>query len=122
MPEDLSDAVTGSTELVFPDDADGQTYSLRERSVYDAGEVRDEMDADIPEYGSWLPVEVDGDQAWLVAPSDLLAKLDDQEINPGERFRIEKMIKSGREESDPYDVTVTLPDREAVDEDQASLA
>ena len=122
MPEDLSDSVSGSTELVFPDDADGQTYSLRERSVYDAGEVRDEIDADIPEYGSWLPVEIDGDQAWLVAPSDLRSELVDQEIRAGERFLVERMVKSGREESDPYEVTVTLPDREAVDEDQASLA
>ena len=72
MPEDLTDSVSGSTELVFPDDGTGQ-YSLRERSVYDAEEVRVELDGDVPQYGSWLPVtdEETGQEAWLTAPSEL---------------------------------------------------
>jgi hypothetical protein len=121
MPEDLEETISGSTELVFPDDAVDQTYSLQERSVYDAGEVREEMDSEIPEYGSWLPVDLDGDQAWLVAPSELRSVLVDQEIRTGERFSIDKMQKTGRGQSDPYTVEVSLPDREAVSEDQASL-
>ncbi len=122
MPQDLSQSVSGSTELVFPDDADKKTYSLRERSVYDAGEVRNEIEADIPQYGSWLPVTVDGDDAWLVAPSELRSELVNHEIQAGERFQVEKMVKSGRQESDPYSVVISLPDREATPEDQTSLA
>jgi len=123
MPEDLTDSVTGSTELVFPDDAIG-TYSLRERSVYDAEEVRVELGTDIPQYGSWLPVEIEetGAEAWLIAPSRLRSLLVEDEIRPGERFCIEKMQKRGREQSDPYEVEVTYPDREAQPEDQTSLS
>lgn len=123
MPEDLAESVTGSTELVFPDDAVGQ-YSLRERSVYAAEEVRSELDTDIPQYGSWIPVEITetGEEAWLTAPSKLRTILVEDEIQIGERFEIEKMQKRGRDQSDPYEVRVTFPDREARPEDQASLS
>jgi len=123
MPEDLSESVTGSTELVFPDDATG-TYSLRERSVFDAEEVRVELGTEIPQYGSWLPVEIEetGAEAWLSAPSRLRSILVEDEIRPGERFCIEKMQKRGREQSDPYEVQVTYPDRDTVSEDQTSLS
>ena len=95
MPQDLSESVTGSTELVFPDDAVG-TYSLRKRSVYDASEVREELETDIPQYGSWLPVELEnGDDAWLNAPSELRAVLVADSTLPGDRFQI-LTIRSAR--------------------------
>jgi len=123
MPQDLSESVTGSTELVFPDDANG-TYSLQERSVYDAEEVRLELDTDIPKYGSWIPVEIleTGDEGWLAAPSKLRAALVDDEIRAGERFEIVTMQKLGTEQSDPYRVEIRYPDREATPEDQTSLS
>jgi hypothetical protein len=123
MPQDLSESVTGSTELVFPDDANG-TYSLQERSVYDAEEVRLELDTDIPKYGSWIPVEIleTGDEGWLAAPSKLRAALVDDEIRAGERFEIVTMQKLGTEQSDPYRVELRYPDREATPEDQTSLS
>ena len=122
MPKDLADSVTGSTELVFPDDSNG-TYRLRERSVYDAEEVRDELETDIPQYGDWLPVELEnGDEAWLTAPSELRSILLKDEIQVGERFEIEKMRKRGMDQSSPYQVTVSYPEREAVPADQASLS
>jgi hypothetical protein len=123
MPEDLAESVTGSTELVFPDDAVGQ-YKLRERSVYAAEEVRSELDTDVPQYGSWIPVEVTetGEEAWLTAPSRLRTILVEDEISIGERFEVVTMQKRGRDQSDPYEVEVTFPDREARPEDQASLS
>ena len=123
MPQDLSESVTGSTELVFPDDANG-TYSLQERSVYDAEEVRLELDTDIPKYGSWIPVEIleTGDEGWLAAPSKLRTALVDDEIRAGERFEIVTMQKLGTEQSDPYRVELRYPDREATPEDQTSLS
>lgn len=110
--KDLAESVSGSMELVFPDDATGKMYSLRERSVYEAEEVRQELGGDIPRYGSWLPVEIDGEEAWLAAPSKLRSVLVDDSIRPGELFRIEKMQKRGRDQSDPYSVEVSYPDRD----------
>jgi hypothetical protein len=123
MPEDLTDSISGSTELVFPDDATGK-YSLTERSVYDAEEVRLELDSDVPQYGSWIPVTdaETGQEAWLTAPSELRKALVENEISIGERFRIETMEKRGTEQSDPYNVELGLPEREAVPEDQSSLS
>jgi hypothetical protein len=123
MPQDLSESVTGSTELVFPDDANG-TYSLQERSVYDAEEVRIELDTDIPKYGSWIPVEIQetGDEGWLTAPSELRSALVEDEIRPGEQFEIVTMEKLGTDQSDPYRVEIRYPDREAKPEDQTSLS
>jgi hypothetical protein len=122
MVEDLSDSVSGSTELVFPDDVTGtETYRLQKRKVYDAEDVREELDSDVPQYGKWLPVELNGDEAWLVAPSELRSELVDQEIRTGERFTIDQMTKSGRGQSDPYEVSITLPDRQTA-ENQSSLS
>lgn len=111
--EDLAESVSGSTELVFPDSATG-TYSLRERTVYEAEEVRAELDGDVPQYGSWLPVTIDDtdEQAWLSAPSDLRKELVGAEISTGERFVIETMRKEGSHQSDPYRVEIRLPDRD----------
>jgi hypothetical protein len=123
MPQDLNESVTGSTELVFPDDANG-TYSLRERSVYDAEEVRLELETDIPKYGSWMPVTIEetGEEAWLTAPSELRSVLVEDEIRAAERFEIVTMQKRGMDQSDPYEVEIRLPDRETTSEDQTSLS
>lgn len=111
MTEDLTESVTQSTELVFPDDSSGKTYSLQERTVYDAGDVRDEMESEIPRYGSWLPVEYNGEDAWLSAPSQLRSVLVQEDIKPGETFTIDQMQKTGTQESDPYQVAVSFPNR-----------
>ena len=113
MPEDLSDSVSGSTELVFPDDSDDQTYRLRERSVYDAEEVRSEIESDIPQYGSWIPVELeDGEEAWLTAPSALRAELVEGDVRAGEAFHIGRMGEEGLDRSAPYGVTVSYRERD----------
>lgn len=122
MPEDLTDSVSGSTELVFPDDSTGR-YRLEERSVYGAEEVRNELDGDVPQYGSWLPVtELDQDrEAWLSAPSALRSRLVEDEARAGELFEIVTMTKIGPEQSDPYRVEIEYPDRTA-DGSQKSLS
>jgi len=121
MPQDLDDTVTGSTELVFPDDATG-TFRLGEPMVYDAEEVQSELGTDIPQFGKWLPVEMDGDEAWLSAPSQLREILVEESIQNGERFRIEKMRKRGTGQSDPYVVEVQFPDREPDSGQQTGLS
>jgi len=125
MPEKLSESVSGSTELVFPDDASQRQYSLRELAVYDAGEVRSEMEmeTDIPQYGSWLPVVTgDGDEGWLTAPSELRQKLLDRDVKPGETFVIQSLEKSGHGESDPYQVKLSFPERDKDSARQAGLS
>jgi hypothetical protein len=121
MTTDLSESVTGSTELVFPDDANGQ-YRLRERTVYDADEVRTELETDIPKYGVWLPVEIDGDDAWLSAPSELRSTLVEDEVRAGELFEIVTMRQDGIDQSDPYKVEVQYPESDETAASQQSLA
>jgi len=125
MPEKLSESVSGSTELVFPDDAPRRQYSLRELAVYDAEEVRSEMEmeTDVPKYGSWLPIVTDDrDDGWLTAPSELRQKLLNEDVKPGETFIIESLEKSGIDESDPYQVKLSFPERDKDSARQAGLS
>jgi len=113
MPESLEDSVSGSAELIFPDDATGRTYRLEELSVYEPDEVRDRIGSDsVPEYGSWIPVteQKTGSEAWLNAPSNLRAELVNSDVTAKELFEITVMEK-GTGQSDPYRVAVTYPDR-----------
>jgi hypothetical protein len=111
MPKDLADSVSGSTELIFPDDADGKTYSLDELQVYEAEEVRNELESgDVPQYGSWIPVKENGTEAWLNAPSQLRSQLVEDNVTKGTRFTITEM-KKGTGQSDPYQVEIRYPDR-----------
>jgi len=109
MPQDLADSVTGDVELIFPDDATGRTYRLQELSVYDADEVRDEEDLEeVPKFGSWIPVTVDGDEAWLNAPSQLRSELVDQNVEVGQPFTVDRLTKDGHQESDPYQAEISV--------------
>jgi hypothetical protein len=82
-----------------------------------------EMETDIPQYGSWLPVVTgDGDEGWLTAPSELRQKLLDRDVKPGETFSIESLEKSGHGESDPYQVKLSFPERDKDSARQAGLS
>lgn len=111
MPTDLSEASTGSGELVFPDDAPGKQYRLREQAVYDAEEVRDEIgNRDVPRYGRWLPVENGDGPGWLSAPSALIEELQRDGFENGSVFEIVTMEQTGPDPSDPYRVEVRAVD------------
>lgn len=105
MPEKLSESVMG-VELVFPSDATGTVFTLTENAVYGAEEVRDETGTDTPQYGKWLPVEIEGREAYLNAPAELREELVDHEAQPGEVFEVTRMAQSGSDPSDPYEVNV----------------
>lgn len=115
--ESLEDSVTATGELVFPDDASGKAFALQERSVYGPEEVRDELETDIPRYGKWVPVEIQTrtgtESGFLAAPSELRKRLVEETVQEGETFRVETMTKDGPEDSDPYRVELSFPDREA---------
>jgi len=122
MPTKLNDAVSGAADLIFPDDATG-TYQLAESNVYEAEEVRDQLGGDMPKHGQWIPIVTErGRTEFLTAPSRLITELVKAEVTESERFSIESMVQYGTEPNDPYEVTVTYPDRRETDEAQAALS
>lgn len=113
MPTDLSDVDTSGTELWFSDDVEGKTFVLREPSVFDAAEVRDEMDTDVPEFGRWFPVTALGEYSeadrdgFLVAVGELIEELQQMQVDPcAVGWEVTRMEKSGPEQTDPYEVNV----------------
>lgn len=120
MPRKLSESVTGAVELIFPDDATGNQYRLRELAVYGPEEVRDELgDSDVPKYGDWLPVETEnGDEAWLNAPSQLRKRLVDEQVETSDRFTVTELAQTGSQQSDPYRAQIDV-DRSRSETQQA---
>lgn len=116
--ENLHEAQTGGLNLLFSDDLSGTEFRLREATLYDAEDVRESMDSDVPEYGRWLPVETaDDGEGYAVAPGELIDELQRLEAEAGEAFVVTRCEKSGRRESDPYEVNV----ERLSDEDQQRL-
>lgn len=110
MPENLHEASTGGSDLVFSDDLSGVRFRLTALELYDAEEVCDEIDNDPdegpPQYGRWLAVEIEGEEAWVVAPGELIEELQRLEAEAGEIFEVTRAVKSGSGEADPYEVNL----------------
>lgn len=107
MPTDLTEVETGSLSLLFPDELSGTEFRLSEASVYDAEEVREEIESDTPEFGRWLPVEANGDgEGFANAPGELLEELKRLEAEAGESFVITRCEKAGDDDTAPYEVNV----------------
>lgn len=109
MPTDLQEASTGGASLVFADDAAGCRFRLREASLYEPEEVQEELGHDgdgPPEYGRWLPVEIEDEEAWMVAPGELIEELQRLEAGAGEIFEVARIEKSGSGETDPFEVNL----------------
>jgi len=126
MPTELSDVDTSGTELWFSDDVEGKSFVLREPSVYDASEVRQETGADVPEFGRWFPVTIlddgrDSDrEGFLVAVGELIEELQQMQVDPcAVGWTVTRMEKSGPKQTDPYEVNVESLD--STDEKQKSL-
>lgn len=126
MPTDLSDVDTSGTELWFSDDVEGKTFVLREKSLFEAAEVRDETDSDVPEFGRWFPVTLLGDdgqrdrEGFVVAVGELIEDLQDMQPDPGAvGWTVTRMEKSGPKQTDPYEVNVEPV--ESPDKKQSSL-
>lgn len=111
MPTDLSEAKTGGIDLLFADDlVPGKRFELREAAVYDAEEVREEVDGDIPKFGRWLPAVSDGQDAWLVALGELVEELQSYENPLSITFEVTRCEKSGTDDTDPYEVNLEVAD------------
>jgi len=110
MPVDLSDAETGGIDLYFADDLSGINFQLRESAVYEAEEVREDVDGDIPKFGKWLPVETEDSDGWAVALGELIEELQTYENPLGLTFEVTRCEKSGPKDTDPYEVNVEVVD------------
>lgn len=109
MPVHIADASTGGATLVFPGDAAGCRFRIRETALYDAEEVRahlDHDDDDPPQYGRWVPVSIEGEDSWLATPGELVEELQRLEPEPGEIFEVTRIKKSGNKETDPFEVNL----------------
>lgn len=116
MTEDLHEASTGGPSLVFADDANGVRFRISEAVLYDAAEVRDNIGADAdgtPQYGRWLPVEIEKDDAWLLAPGELVEELQRLEAEAGRVYEVTRAEKSGNGETDPWEFNVESRDDDA---------
>lgn len=119
MPTDLKEHETGGIDVLFADDLPGTTFRLREASVYEADEVRDETGTDIPKFGNWMPVTLeDGTDGWMVALGELVEELQRLENASAVTCTITRCEKSGPKQTDPYEVNVEI---ETGDVDQGRL-
>jgi hypothetical protein len=110
MPVDLSEAQTGGVDLLFADDLSGTEFELREASVYEAEEVREDVDGDIPKFGKWMPVTTSDGEGWVVALGELVEELQTYENPMGLKFSVTRCEKSGTEQTDPYEVNLEVED------------
>lgn len=110
MPVDLSEAQTGGVDLLFADDLSGTEFELREASVYEAEEVREEVDGDIPKFGKWMPVVTEDGDGWIVALGELVEELQTYENPMGVTFDVTRCEKSGTKQTDPYEVNLEVKD------------
>jgi hypothetical protein len=110
MPTDLSDHETGGIDLLFADDLSGEQFELREAAVYEAEEVREDVDGDIPKFGNWMPVTRNEGDGWVVALGELVEELQQFENPLGLSYRVTRCEKSGSEQTDPYEVNVEVVD------------
>lgn len=109
MPIDIADASTGGASLVFPDEAAGCRFRLREASLYEAEEVRAELghdDEQPPMFGRWLPVSIEDEDSWVLAPGEMVEELQRLEASNGELFEVTRIQKSGNGDTDPFEVNL----------------
>jgi hypothetical protein len=119
MPTKLSDADTGGETLLFADQLEDHDFRLDELAVYDAEEVREELDQDIPKFGRWLPARIESqdERAWLVGLGELIEELQRFEDPTAGVYTVSRCEKSGSGEQDPYEVNV----EPVADADQTGL-
>jgi len=110
MPTELSEAQTGGVDLLFADDLEGTEFQLREASVYESEEVREEVGGDIPQFGKWMPVETSGSDGWIVALGELVEGLQTYENPMGVTFKVTRCEKSGNKQTDPYEINIEVTD------------
>lgn len=108
MPTDLDEYDSGGTELIFSDELEGTTFSLRELAVYEAEEVRQEVGGDVPKFGNWIPIKTDDVDGWAVALGELVEEIKRYENPVAVTISVTRCQKSGDNQTDPYEVNTEL--------------
>lgn len=115
MAKDLYEAKTGTQSLVFAADIGDETpleLKLVESTLYEAGEVRNEIgNDDIPKNGDWLPVRTEDDSTaddptYVNAVAELIEELQDKSVKPGDTFTITRCEKTETQHYAQYEVNV----------------
>lgn len=109
---------TGGGDYLFAKNLSGIEFRLLETTLYDDDD--DDCD-DLPEemdvHGKWLRVETEHfDDGYLSAVGELIEELKRHEAEAGDLFEVTRCEKSGRDQTDPYEVNV-----EALEPDQSRL-
>lgn len=111
MPTDLQNASTGSQTLVFASDMSGIVFRVTDLAIWDAEEVRDELDQDgdgTPQYGRWFPCEIEGEDSFVNAPGEFIEELQRLDPEAGEVVAVTRAEKAGRGETDRWEVNCEL--------------
>jgi hypothetical protein len=121
MPKSLDEVETGpeGPDLYFASQLEEREQPLElrlhEYQVYEAEEVRDEIDdMETPSYGDWIPVQDaktgTEERAFCQAPAELIQEIQDADIQTGDTFKITRCQKAGPEDHAPYQVNVEVSD------------
>lgn len=110
MPTDLDDYDAGGIEVLFADDLQGSEFEVRELAVYEAEEVREETETEVPKFGNWLRCATEDGECWVVALGELVQELQAIESPLGVTFACTKCQKTGNKQTDPYTVNLDVID------------
>lgn len=113
MPEELAEAKTGGSALVFADELHGIVFRLREAALYSAEEVQEQTGEDYPQYGRWLPIDVEDEDRYAIAPGEFIAELQRLEADAGDLVKVGRAKKTGNQETDRWEVNCELAGDEA---------
>lgn len=106
MPTDLDEYDAGGVNVLFAADLEGHQFRLTELAVYEAEEVREETQTDVPKFGNWMRAEDDEGPCWIVALGELVEELQAYEDPSHVTFECTKVQKRGDKQTDPYTVNL----------------
>lgn len=115
MPTSARDTV--KKDALYPDELVGESLEADESRLngeLEYWDASDQDDADeLPDdarYGWWLPVRIVGtdDERWMASPRAVREAFLEEEISPGEAFRIVGLEK-GPADHDPYECELEYP-------------
>jgi hypothetical protein len=91
MPTGLDEYATDPVEWSRVEDLTDETYRLQQLTVYDA----DEIEAEYPQYGSWMRVVRTRDELemWIETPRSLGRSIDEAGLGSGDVLDVVEVAK-----------------------------
>lgn len=104
---------SGGGSYTFASNLSGIEFRLLEDKLYEGEDLEHDL------HGRWLKVETeDFEEGYISAVGELIEELQRLEAEPGEMFEVTHCRKSGKEQTDPYEVNVAR----VTDPDQSRLS